>query len=455
MEDCMEIIIIGCGKVGSALAEQLSQEDHNITIIDISSERLQEIGDDIDAMQIVGNGSSIQTLTDAGVSEADILIAVTNSDEMNLLCCVIARNLSQCHTVARVRNPLYNKEVELIKNSLGISMIINPELAAAAEISRLLLFPSAIKIDPFAKGRVTLLKFRIRPEFHLNNTTIAEFTKNGKYDILVAGVERGDQIFIPNGDFQIQDGDLVSILSTPLEASAFFKSFGLKTDQVKNCMIVGGGTIAVYLARMLIKMKIRVVIIDRSRERCEQLTEILPEATIIHGDGTKRELLMEENLNNAESFVSLTNFDEENILMSLFVSKNTNRKVITKINRINFHEIVEDMDLGSIIHPKYITSDLILQYTRAAQNSIGSNVETLYHILDHKAEALEFSIRNSSPAIGIPLKDLTLKSNLLIGCINRNGIVMIPRGSDSLQIGDTVVVVTTQRQLQDITDILA
>lgn len=450
----MEVIIIGCGKVGYTLADGLTQENHNVTIIDQSPQSLQDADDDLDALLIVGNGSSIQTLTEAGIAQADLLIAVTGSDEMNLLCCLIAQNLSNCHTVARVRNPIYNKEINLIKNSLGISMIINPELAAAREIARLLRFPSAIKIDPFAKGRVELLKFRVIPDFHLNQTTIADLAANGKHDILVVGIERGDQVYIPGGNFQIKDGDLVSILATPAHAASFFKSIGLKTNQVKNCMIVGGGTIAVYLARQLLEMKINVVLIESSRERCEQLAEILPNATIIHGDGTNRKLLLEENLESAEAFVSLTNFDEENILISLFAAKSTHAKVVTKINRLNFQGILEDMDIGSIIHPKYLTSDLILQYTRATQNSIGSNVETLYHILDGKAEALEFCIRENSPVVGIPLKDLKLKNNLLLGCINRNGKVLIPRGQDSLEIGDTAVVVTTQKHLDDIRDIL-
>ena len=450
----MEIIIIGCGKVGYTLAEQLTQEDHDVTIIDSSASRMQELADDLDALQILGNGSSINTLTEAGIEHADILIAVTNSDEMNLLCCLIAKSLSNCYTVARVRNPMYNREISLIKKSLGISMIINPELAAATEISRLLRFPSAIKIDPFAKGKVELLKFRVMPEFRLDGISIASLASRSRCDILVSGIERGDSVYIPNGDFRLRDGDLVSILATPQNAAGFFKSIGLKTNQVKSCIIVGGGDISIYLARQLLDMKIRVVIIERSRKRCEQLAEILPGAIIVHGDGTNKQLLLEENLQNTESFVSLTNFDEENIIISLFARKNSRAKIITKINRLSFQDILEGMDLGSIIHPKYITSDSILQYTRAAQNSIGSNVETLYHILDNKAEALEFYIRESSPVVGVPLKDLPLKDNLLLGCINRGGQVMIPRGSDCLQVDDTVVVVTTQKHLRDIRDIL-
>lgn len=451
----MKIIIIGCGKVGTALAEELAQDEHEITLIDTSPSRLQEIAEDVDALQIVGNGSSINTLMEADVKHADLVIAVTNSDELNLLCCLIAKKHSKCHTVARVRNPIYNKEVELIKQSLGISMIINPDMASAMEIARLLRFPSAIKIDTFAKGKIELLKFRILPEFHLANVAIMDLPKKVKGDVLVAGVERGEQAFIPNGNFVLQNSDIVSIIATPRNAAIFFQSIGLKTNQVKSCMIVGGGRIAVYLARQLLEMKIRVVIIEKSLERCEYLTEQLPEAMIVHGDGTNKKLLLEENLGNVESFAALTNMDEENILLSLFVRNNTKAKLVTKVNRISFDNIIDQLDLGSVIYPKYITSDYILQYIRATQNSIGSNVETLYHILDNKAEALEFKILTNSKIIDVPLKDLKLKKNLLLGAINRGGKIIIPRGNDCMKVGDTVIVVTTQKGLDDIQDILA
>lgn len=450
----MKIIIIGCGKVGSALAEELTMENHEVTIVDVSAQKLQEVGEDLDALQVQGNGSSINVQMEAGVETADLVIAVTGSDEMNLLCCLVAKNLGKCHTVARVRNPIYNKEINVMKESLGISMIINPEMATAAEMARLLRFPSAIKIDPFAKGKVELLKFRVKPEFRLAGKSIVEINMKGKHDILVAGVERGEQVTIPNGNFVLQNGDLISILASPRNAAAFFKSIGLKTNQVRNCMIVGGGTTAVYLARMLLEMKMRVVIIEQSKERCEVLAELLPEATVVNGDGTSKNLLYEENLENAEAFVALTNMDEENILLGMFAERMSHAKVVTKVNRVAFDDIIDDLELGSMIHPKYITTDRILQYTRATQNSIGSNVETLYHILDSKAEALEFVIRENSSVVGVPLKDLKLKSNLLIGCINRNGNVWIPQGDDCMMVGDTVVVVTTQRCLRDIKDIL-
>lgn len=451
----MYIIIIGCGKVGMSLAEQLSDENHDITLVDSSAEKIQNLSDDLDTMKVLGNGASISTLQDAGIEKADILIAVTGSDELNLLCCLIAKKAGHCHTIARVRNPVYSNELNFIKESIGLSMIINPELAAATEIARILRFPSAIKIDTFAKGRVELLKFKVKPEFHLSGLAISELMNRYRCDILFCGVERQENVYIPDGNFALEVGDTVSILATPKNAAEFFRKVGLKTNQVKNTLIVGGGTIAYYLSKQLMDMKIRVRLIELSKKRCEQLSELLPEVTVINGDGTNRELLMQEGLPHAESFVSLTNMDEENIFLSLFAQQQTSSiKSVTKVNRVDYTEIINRLDLGSVIYPKYITADYILQYVRAMQNSIGSNVETLYQILDSKAEALEFAIHEESAITGVPLAQLSLKKNLLIGYINRGGVSWIPRGQDCIQVGDSVIVVTTQVGLNDIKDIL-
>lgn len=450
----MKIIIIGCGKVGLTLAELLSAENHDVVLVDSSSQKLQSIPESLDGLRILGNGASINTQLEAGVEDADILIAVTGSDELNLLCCLIAKKAGDCHTIARVRNPIYNKELSFIKEKLGLSMIINPELTAAAEISRLLRFPSAIKIDTFAKGRVELLKFRIRPEFHLNDLPIHQISSKTNSDILICAVERGNEVSIPDGNFVLKDNDLLSIMASPSHAAAFFKNIGLKTNQVRNTMIVGGGTIAYYTARSLQEMKIDVRIVENNRERCEQLSELLPEATIIYGDGTDKQLLLEEGLAEAESFVTLTNLDEENVLLSLFAKENSKAKLVTKVNKIAFTEIINNLDIGSVVYPKYLIADYILQYIRAISNSIGSNVETLYQILDNRAEALEFVIREKSSVTDVPLAELKTQSNLLICCINRKGKVRIPRGQDSIQVGDTVIVVTTRKGLRDIQDIL-
>lgn len=450
----MKIIIVGCGKVGTSLAERLSLEGHDLVLVDLSSQKIEEASSRYDAMGIVGNGASFNVQTDAGVEDADLFIAVTGADELNLLCCLIAKKSGKCQTIARVRNPMYSKEISFIREQLGISMIINPELTTAREILKLLKFPSAIKIDTFAKGRVELLRFKLLPEVGFGGLTIMEIMNRLKTDVLICAVERDDQVVIPNGNFVLQDNDMLSIVGSLRETAQFFEKIGLKSKRVKNSLIIGGGTIAHYLALSLLKLGFRVRIIEMSKERCDYLSGLLPGADIINGDGSNQHLLMEHGLTHADSFVALTNLDEENIFLSLFAKKHSNAKLIAKVNRIAFNDVVDSLDIGSVIYPKYLTADYILQYVRACQNSIGSNVETLYKILDNRAEALEFSIRESSAVTDVPLMNLNLKDNLLICCINRNGTILTPRGQNIIKVGDTVIVVTTVRGLRDIRDIL-
>lgn len=430
----MKVIIIGCGKVGRTLAQQLSEEQHDIILIDTNGQKLQEFTEEIDAMYLIGNGASIGIQKDAGIETADMLIAVTNSDELNLLCCLIAKRVSKCHTVARVRNPVYSEEINFIKERLGISMSLNPEFATATEMARLLRFPSAIQIDTFAKGRVELLKFKIKPEFNMDGLAVSGLAERFKCDVLICGVERDGEVSIPGGNFILKDNDRVSIVASPKNSAAFFKKIGLATNQVKNALIVGGGTLGYYLAKQLLHMKIKVRIVERDLRRCDELSELLPGAVIINGDGTDKKLLLQSGLPSAEAFVPLTNIDEENIFLSLYAKEQSNAKLVTKVNRFAFDSIIDKLDLGSVIYPKYITADYILQYVRAMQNSIGSNVETLYQILDNKAEALEFSIREHGPVVGVPLMDLSLKKNLLVACINHNGRIIIPEVMTRLKL---------------------
>ena len=454
MEEIMHIIIVGCGKVGRTLAEQLQEEDIDLTVIDTVEKTVNDVTEDIDAMGIVGNGASINTLMEAGISTADILIAVTASDELNLLCCLIAQKTGDCQTIARVRNPIYSQEIGFIKEKLGISMIINPEYAAAQEISRLLRFPAAIKIDPFSRGKAELLKFKVLPEFGLDGMSVSKITEKFRCDILFCGIENKDTLSIPGGNQIIHNGDFVSIIATPQNTALFFKKIGLKTNQVKNCLIIGGGTISFYLAKALIASKIQVKIVEKDPQRCEFLSELLPDATIINGDGTDRALLLGEGLETVESFVTLTNMDEENIFLSLFAKNISKTKLVAKVNRLPYTDVIDQLDLGSVIYPKYITSDSILRYVRAMQNTIGSNVETLYHILDNQAEALEFAIHDVSPVVGVPLAELNLKKNLLVCSLVGDGKIRIPRGQDTIQIGDHVIIATTHKGLRDISDIL-
>lgn len=450
----MNIIIVGAGKVGTTIAEQLSSENHNITIIDLNQKKVEEAAEDYDIMGIVGNGASYQVQMEAGVKEADLLIAVTGADELNLLCCLIAKKAGKCQTIARVRNPLYSKEVNFIKRQMGLSVVINPELTAAQEISKLLRLPSAKKVDTFARGRVEMVKFRLHPELQVGGLQIADIPKKLKCDVMICGVERKGEVYIPGGDFVLEDEDLVSMMAIPKETSKFFRKVGIKTHQVRSTLIVGGGTIAYYLAKQLLEMRVEVRIIEQKKERCEELSELLPEAVILQGDGTDKDLLLEEGLKHADAFVALTNMDEENLMLAMLANKYSNAKQIAKVNRIHFEEVINDLDIDSVIYPKNLTADHITRYTRAMQNSMGSNVETLYKILDGRAEALEFVIREESKVTGIPLMDLPTKDNLLVCYISRNGKLKMARGQDELQVGDSVIVVTTHKGLHDITDIV-
>lgn len=451
----MRIIVVGCGKVGRTIVEQLSGEGHDIAVIDTDSTVIQDVTDNFDVLGIVGNGASYSVLKEAGIEETNLLIAVTDSDELNLLCCLFAKKAGNCSTVARVRNPLYNDEIGYIREELGLSMTINPERAAASEISRLLRFPSAIKIDTFARGRVELLQFVIPQKSILDNCSLMDLGSRVKAEVLVCAVQRQGEVVIPDGSFVLKAGDTISVIAEPSHARNFFAKIGVEIHRVGNTMIIGGGTIAYYLAKQLLSYGIGVKIIEKDRNRCEWLAENLPKAIIINGDGTDQDLLMEEGIENCESFVTLTGIDEENIFLSLFAQQcNKKTKVITKTNRISIDSIINQLNLGSMIHPKNITAESIIRYARAMQNSLGSNVETLYYIVEGKAEALEFRIHNEPSIVGIPLAQLKTKDNVLIACIIRNGRSILPNGQTSIEEGDSVIIVTTHKGFGDIKDIL-
>lgn len=451
----MNIIIVGCGKVGVKLAEQLSAEsDHNVTVLDIDHKAVVDVSNRFDVMGVTGNAISTDSLKSAGIEETDIMIAVTGSDEVNLLACLVAKKCGNCKTIARVRKPEYSKEIHIFKEDLGLAMVINPEQAAASEIARVLRFPSAIQIDTFAKGRIEILKFKVEESSVLDNIKIADIPGKLNCDILVCGVERGDEAFIPGGDFVLKKGDYISIVASYKNGANFFKKIGVKTNRVKDTIIVGGGYTAYYLAKQLIQTGISVKIIERDEQKCEQFCNLLPEAVIVNGDGTDNRLLLEEGLEYAESFVAMTNIDEENILLSMFARSKMNGKLVTKINRIAYDEIIGNLDLGTTVYPKNITAEYIIRFVRAKKNSIGSNIETMHYILDGKAEALEFRVKDNFPFLNTPLADLKFKKNILIASVNRNGRIFIPRGHDVIKSGDTVIVVTTHTGFKDIGDIL-
>jgi trk system potassium uptake protein TrkA len=450
----LNIIIVGCGKVGQDLAEQLNEDGNNITVIDTDSDTVAAVSGRCDVMGVVGNGAAHLVQEEAGIRHADLLIAVTGSDELNLLCCLIAKKAGNCQTIARVRSPQYSSEAPFLKDELGLAMVINPEQAAAAEIARILRFPSAIKIDTFARGRVELIKFRLPESCPLAGCAVKDIFPKFGCDVLVCTIERGDDAFIADGEFVFEEKDVISIIAAPRKANEFFRKIKYKMNSVKDVMIVGGGEIGHYLCEILIRSGISVKLIEKDIHRCEELCTQLSEVTVINGDASDQNVLLEAGLENAGAFVALTNLDEENILISLFARSVGSGKLVTKINRIDFGDVIKHLDLDTIIYPKHITTDYIIRYVRAMKNTVGINVETLYNVIKGKVEAAEFIIREDSPVVNKPLMEMKLKKGILVAAILRDRKVIIPHGQDELQLGDSVVIVSNHLALHDITDIL-
>lgn len=450
----LNIIIAGCGKVGIALIEQLTKEGHDITIIDKDPQKVHTYTSMYDIMGIIGNGASFSVQKDAGIESADLIIAVTGSDELNLLCCTVAKQVGHCAAIARVRTPDYSEEAAYLREQLGLAMIINPDLETAHEISRILCLPTALEVNSFAHGDAELVKLRIPEGNKLDNKRISELGKFISAKFLICALERDGKIEIPSGNTLLKSGDKISFVATGKEARSFLKQLGFHSHHVKDSIIIGGGKTAYYLASQLLAQGIEVKIIEQDKQRCEELSILLPKAIIINGDGTDEALLKEEGIETCESFVPLTGIDEENVLLSLHAKNISNAKAVTKINRNTFTSTIDNLDLGSVIYPKYITSEAIIAYVRAKKNSMNSNIETLYHMFNSRVEAIEFRIENKSPVTGYTLSSLSLKDNLLICFINRNGKIIIPSGQDCIKVGDTVMIVTTHSGFNDIEDIL-
>ena len=450
----MKIIIVGCGRVGQTLAEKLNNDGNDVTVIDMLATKVNDITAKLDVMGVVGNGATHTVQREAGVDTADLFIAVTNSDELNLLCCVIAKKEGNAETIARLKNPEYSEVAPYLKDELGLAMVINPEYAAAEEIARVLRFPSAVKIEPFAKGKVELIKFKLQSGSELINMSVKEMAMKYKSDALVCTIERGDDAYIAKGDFVFKEKDIVSVIATPKHANEFFKKINYKGRSLKNALIVGGGTITHYLCSILSKTGISLKIIEKDLKICEELSTLWDKYTIIHGNGLKKDLLREEGIESAEAFVSLSDSDEENILLSLFAKEVGAGKLITRINRTDYDNVIAKLDLDTTVCPKNVTADIIARYVRAKSNTQGSNVETMYNIIQDKVEASEFIIKEYSPIAGIPLKDLKFKDNVLVASVLRGKEVFTPHGSDIIQAGDSVVIVTAELGIQDVTDIL-
>lgn len=450
----MKIIIIGDGKLGYNLAENLSKENNDVIIIDKNPEALKKAGEYLDVMCIKGNGLSTRTLLEAGIKEADLLIAVTTSDEINIVCCLTAKKLGAARTIARIRDPQYANELSQMKADLDLDMVINPEQAVAGEISRLLEFPPAMNVETFAKGRVVMMELKVTPDMSIVDMNLRNISKKSASSILIGGILRNDTVVIPNGDFEIKAGDTIYIIGRSSKVVQFCKHIGIHVQKIKSAMIMGGGRIAYYLARYLDELEIKVKIIEINRERCIELTELLPKALIICGDGSDESVLHSENLSGMGAFISVTGRDEENIIAALLAKQYGVQKVVAKINRINYSIAINNMGIDNAVSPKDVTANYILRYVRGLQNAMGDPVDSLYRIMGDQAEAIEFTANKHTKFLGKPLKNLNVIGGTLIATIVRKNEIIIPHGNDVIKAGDSVILIVKDRKLSDLNDIV-
>ena len=439
----MKIIIAGDGKVGATLTEFLSQEGHDVTVIESDPKVVSHMVNTHDVMGVTGNSANHDTLLEAGADKADLLIAATSSDEINILSCLIAKKIGVKNTIARVRNPEYAQQLVFLREELGLSMVVTPELEAAREISRLLRFPSAIKLDCFSKGRVELAEIRLPENGYLAGKQLTELYKVCKEKILVCAVQRGEEVIIPDGSFVLAAGDRIHITGSHRALASFFKAIGMFKEKSKHVLVIGGGKMAFYLAKIMADSGLDIKIIEDDEARCQELAEALPRATIIYGSGFDRETLHEEGLEASDACVALTAMDEENIVVSLYAKSVGVNKVITRIERGDFADMAENVGLDCYVSPKDITATRIVRYVRAMQNSGESNMKTLYKIVNNQAEALEFSIPQEAFYTHVPLKNLNTKKGMLIAAIIRRGRVIIPGGDSHLEAKDSIIVVAS------------
>ena len=450
----MDIVIVGCGKVGFSLAEQLVLESHNVTIVDQNEHSLRRAGDQLDVMTVRGNGISVADLREAGADSADLLVAATNSDEVNMICCLTAKSLGTGYTIARIRNPEYTSSLAELRRNLKIDMVINPENATAIEIYRLLRFPAAANIETFCRGRVELMGVRLQEGDFLVGKPIHTLSPQvKKLSLLFCAADRNGDVSIPNGSFVPQAGDKIYLVGQPDSLDQFFHLLGRYAPQVKQVFIVGGGKVSMYLARLLDSTGIRLKIVELNEDRCRSISERFPQAMVICGDGTDSELLESENLTSSDAFVALTDRDEDNLIISLYAMQKGMAKVVTKCNRQNYTGIVRSLGLDSVVSPKFITASHILHRVRGMQNSQGSVMNSLHRIADGGAEAMEFTVGSCTRHLGTPLKDLRLKAGVLLAVIVRNGQIIIPEGSTCLQEEDSVIIIARGGGILDLNDI--
>ena len=450
----MKIVIIGAGKISSAIIKHATAENHEVTVVDNDASVIEEIVENYDCMGLVGNGLLNDTLIQAGANKADVVIAATRSDETNMLACLLAKSLGAKSTIARIRDYEYSKQISHLKETLGITMTINPELESAREVARIMNFPNAIKVESFGSGNVDLVEFFVPENSPLCGQKLLELNKKNQLNVLVCAVQRGDTVFIPNGQFEIKAKDRINITCERSESRKFMGKLGFLDSRLKNVMIIGGGGISMYLAEELLSNNFDFKIIEANKDRCLELSELLPKATIIHGDGSDQRILSEEGMENSDAIICLTGIDEENIIISMYANKKKVKKIITKINKVSFGELMESVEMASIVYPKEITANQIVSYIRATSNSRGSQIKKIYKMINDKIEILEFEISEKSKVVNKALKDLKMKDNVLIAGISRNGEYILPTGSTTILENDSVIVVTTNAILNDLDDIL-
>ncbi|MDD6085988.1 MAG: Trk system potassium transporter TrkA [Oscillospiraceae bacterium] len=452
----MKVVVIGNGKIGSSLSSALVSEGHDVTIVDNNEAKLNRSKNTLDVMCIEGNGATSETQLEASVDKSQIVISVTPYDELNILSCLIAKRLGAEKTILRVRMPEYFKQMHLIKEELGLSMVINPELITASEIFRVLTLPAAVKVEVFGKGRLELIEFKVTDKTGIAPVNLQNLYKKVKTKFLVCAVQRDKEVLIPTGDFIIRNNDRLSIAATHKSIEKFFRSSGLMKDKVKSVMIAGGGMIGYYLASQLLAVGMRVKIIEKDEDRSLEIARLLPKAIVICGDGTDQALLLEEGIMSVDAFVALTGIDEENIILSLFAKENTNAKVVTKINRDNYINIASQIGIDCIVSPKSLVVSNVISYVRSLDNAADSEIESLYHLVGGEVEAIEFKVKeNVENVVGIPLKDMKLKGNILISAIIRKREIIIPDGNTEIELGDSVVIVAKEHRFSKLKDILA
>lgn len=451
----MKIVIVGGGKVGVTLTALLSGEGHDVTVIDTAPKLIETVVNSHDVIGYCGNGASFPVQEEAGVARCDVFIAVTGSDELNIMSCMVAEKIGAKRLVARVRNTDYSNQLMFMQNKLGIDLIINPELETAAEISRIIAFPAATAIETFAKGRIDLAGILVAEDSPLNGMLLRDIRKELDASMLVCVVQRGEEVIIPSGNFRIEAGDKVHFTAAKKDIQKVFRALGIQKKKIKSALVIGGSRTSYYLARILKKSGIEIKIIENDRQRAVELESLLDGVSVICGDGTDTDLLKEEGLENFDATVALTDIDEENIIFSMYAKTQGVKKTVCKVNRGPLSEMVSSMMKEcSFVCPKTNTAAIILRYIRALDNAGGSEMQTLYKIIDGRAEAIEFIAAENCPLNGVPLKELSLKENIIIACVSQGGKVLIPDGNTAINAGDSVIVITADRTIYDLAEIL-